>query len=121
MEKAFDLELRGKPGAQKVEVDANGREVRHDPEGDIPAVPGQELRLTLDVDVQNRALEAFADEAGAAVVMDCRNGDLLAMCSTPGFDANKFVRGLTGSEYRQLASYERKPLCLLYTSPSPRD
>jgi penicillin-binding protein 2 len=110
VEKAFDLELRGKPGAQKVEVDANGREVKHDPEGDIPAIPGQELRLTLDVDVQNRALEAFGDEAGAAVVMDCRNGDILCMVSAPSFDANRFVRGLTGVEYRALANFERRPL-----------
>lgn len=110
VEKAFDAELRGKPGAQKVEVDANGREVRHDTEGDIPATPGKEIKLTLDADVQNRALEVFGEEAGAAVVMDCRNGDILCMVSAPSFDANRFVRGLTGPEYRALNEYERRPL-----------
>jgi len=110
VEKAFDLDLRGKPGAQKVEVDANGREVRHDPDGDIPAVPGKEIQLTLDVDVQNRALEVFGEESGGAVMMDCRTGDILCMLSAPSFDANRFVRGLTGVEYRSLAAYERKPL-----------
>jgi penicillin-binding protein 2 len=110
VEKAFDLDLRGKPGAQKVEVDAGGREVRQDPEGDIRATPGKTIQLTLDVDVQNRALEVMGEESGAIVVMDCRTGDLLCMASAPSFDANRFVRGLSGDEYRQLAAYERKPL-----------
>ena len=110
VEKAFDLDLRGKPGAQKVEVDANGREVRQDPEGDIPAVPGKEIRLTIDADIQLRAEQVFGEESGAAVMMDCRTGDILCMFSGPSFDANRFVRGLTGAEYRALAEYERKPL-----------
>lgn len=110
VEKAFDLDLRGKAGAQKVEVDANGREVRQDSDGDIPATPGKVIELTLDADVQLRAEEVFGAESGAAVVMDCRTGDILCMYSGPSFDANKFVRGLTGAEYRELALYERKPL-----------
>jgi penicillin-binding protein 2 len=110
VEKAFDLDLRGKPGANKVEVDANGREVRRDAQGDIPATPGKEIQLTLDVDIQNRALEVMGDESGAIVVMDCRTGDLLCMLSAPSFDANRFVRGLSGAEYRALAGYERRPL-----------
>jgi penicillin-binding protein 2 len=120
IEKALDLELRGRPGAKKVEVDANGREVRHDEAGDIPAVPGKEVQLTLDVDIQNRALEVFGAESGGAVLMDCRTGDILCMVSAPSFDANRFVRGLTGAEYRALANYERKPLldkCLSGTYP----
>jgi len=110
VEKAFDLDLRGRPGAQKVEVDANGHEVRQDTEGDIPAVPGKQIQLTLDLDIQLRAMEVFGEESGAAVMMDCRNGDVLCMFSGPSFDANRFVRGLTGVEYRALNSYERKPL-----------
>jgi penicillin-binding protein 2 len=110
VEKAFDLDLRGKPGARKVEVDANGREVRQDPDGDIPAVPGKEIKLTIDADIQLRAEQVFGEESGAAVMMDCRTGDILCMFSGPSFDANRFVRGLTGAEYRGLAEYERKPL-----------
>ena len=110
VEKAFDLDLRGKPGAQKVEVDANGREVRQDPEGDVPAIAGKTIELTLDVDIQNRAMEVFGQESGAAVMMDCRTGDILCMFSGPSFDANRFVRGLTRAEYQALATYERKPL-----------
>ncbi|MBS0332350.1 MAG: penicillin-binding protein 2, partial [Proteobacteria bacterium] len=110
VEQAFDLDLRGKPGAQKVEVDANGHEVATDPAGDIKAVPGREIVLTLDADIQNRAMEVFGDESGAAVMMDCRTGDILCMYSGPSFDANKFVRGLTGIEYKELAQYDHKPL-----------
>jgi penicillin-binding protein 2 len=110
VEKSFDLELRGKPGAQKVEVDANGHEVSADPAGDIPAVPGKVIELTLDADVQNRAMEVFGDQSGAAVMMDCHTGDILCLFSGPSFDANRFVRGLTGAEYAALARYERKPL-----------
>jgi len=110
VEKAFDLQLRGRPGARKVEVDAAGREVRADPQGDITAVPGATIQLTLDADIQQRALEVFGDESGAAVMMDCRSGDILCMFSGPTFDANKFVHGLSGVEYRQLAKFDRKPL-----------
>jgi len=110
VEKAFDKDLRGRAGATKAEVDAQGRVVRLDPEGDIRPTPGKEIRLTLDADIQNRALEVMGEESGAIVMMDCRNGDLLCMVSAPSFDANRFVRGLSGAEYKALAEYERKPL-----------
>jgi len=110
VEKAFDQDLRGRAGATKAEVDAQGRVVRLDPEGDIRPTPGKEIRLTLDADIQNRALEVMGEESGAIVMMDCRNGDLLCMVSAPSFDANRFVRGLSGAEYKALAEYERKPL-----------
>ena len=110
VEKAFDSPLRGRAGATKAEVDAQGRVVKMDPEGDIPTTPGKEIRLTLDADIQNRALEVMGEESGAAVVMDCRNGDVLCMVSAPSFDANAFVRGVSGTDYRALSTYERKPL-----------
>ena len=110
VEKAFDKALRGRAGATKTEVDAQGRVVRLDPAGDVPPTPGKEILLTLDADIQNRALEVMGEESGAIVVMDIRNGDLLAMVSAPSFDANRFVKGLSGPEYKALAEYERKPM-----------
>jgi penicillin-binding protein 2 len=110
LERTYDLPMRGKPGAKKVEVDVKGRVVREDPGGDVPSVPGQALQLTLDADIQNRALEVFGSDSGAAVMMDCRTGDVLCMLSAPSFDANRFVKGLTGPEYRSLAEYDHKPL-----------
>lgn len=110
VEKAFDKDLRGRAGATKTEVDAQGRVVRLDPAGDVPPTPGKAIRLTLDADIQNRALEVMGEESGAIVMIDCRTGDLLCMASAPSFDANRFVRGLSGPEYKALAEYERKPL-----------
>ena len=110
VEKSYDLDLRGKAGARKVEVDVKGRVVREDPHGDIPSTPGAPIRLTLDADIQNRALEVFGEESGAAVMMDCRSGDILCLASAPSFDANAFVKGLTGPEYQALSKYDRKPL-----------
>ena len=110
VEKALDLQLRGKAGGQKVEVDSKGRVVREDPAGDVRPVPGAEVVLTLDADIQNRALEVFGEESGAAVMMDCRSGDVLCLMSAPSFDANQFVKGVPTAEYAALAQYERKPL-----------
>lgn len=110
VEKSLDLKLRGIAGAQKVEVDARGRVVRKDAKGDIRATPGKDVSLSLDADVQNRALEVFGEQSGACVVIDIRNGDVLCMSSAPSFDANKFVKGMSGPDYRMLANYERRPL-----------
>ncbi len=110
VEKSLDHELRGKAGAQKMEVDSRGRVIRKDPKGDVPAVPGKEIMLSLDADIQNRALEEFGKESGAAVMMDVRTGDVLCMTSAPSFDANQFVKGMPRNEYAALATYERKPL-----------
>jgi penicillin-binding protein 2 len=110
IEKSLDAQLRGKPGGQKVEVDSRGRVVKEDPNGDIKPTPGDEVVLTLDADVQNRALEVFGEESGAAVMMDCRTGDVLCLMSAPSFDANKFVKGLSAADYQALAQYDHKPL-----------
>ena len=96
--------------AQADGLDIGRRGLRLDPAGDIPPTPGKEMLLTLDADIQNRALEVMGEESGAIVVMDVRNGDLLAMVSAPSFDANRFVKGLSGAEYKALAEYERKPM-----------
>jgi penicillin-binding protein 2 len=110
VEKALDEALRGKPGGRKVEVDAKGRVVAEDPDGDHPAVPGAEVVLTLDADIQNRALEVFGSDSGACVVVDVRTGDILCLLSAPGFDANAFVSGVPGRVYKALAEYDHKPL-----------
>ncbi len=110
VEKALDIQLRGHPGGQKVEVDSVGRVIREDPAGDIHAIPGKDVVLTLDADIQNRALEVFGSDSGAAVMMDVRTGDVLCMLSAPSFDANHFVSGIPSAEYRALADYDHKPL-----------
>ncbi len=110
VEKSLDLQLRGKAGGHKVEVDSVGRVIREDPAGDLKAVPGDVVRLTLDADIQNRAMEVFGTDSGAAVMLDCHTGDILCMASSPSFDANAFVKGIPGDVYSALSKYERKPL-----------
>ncbi len=110
IEKALDTDLRGVAGGKRVEVDARGRVVAEDAAGSRAAVQGSEVLLTLDNDVQNRALEVFGEESGSCVVMDVRNGDILAMVSSPSFDPNLFVSGVPSKVYRALADYERRPL-----------
>ncbi|MNU83770.1 Penicillin-binding protein 2 [compost metagenome] len=110
IEKALDTDLRGEAGGKRVEVDVRGRVVAEDAAGSKAAIQGSEVLLTLDNDVQNRALEVFGEEAGSCVVMDVRNGDILAMVSSPSFDPNLFVSGVPSKVYRALADYERRPL-----------
>ncbi|WP_298126810.1 penicillin-binding protein 2 [Brevundimonas sp.] len=110
VEKALEDRLRGEPGGNRVEVDARGRVVGEDAENSRPPVPGAEVVLTLDADIQNKALEVFGEESGSCVVMDVRNGDILCMVSAPSFDPNLFVGGVPTAVYRAWADYERRPL-----------
>ena len=91
-------------------LDARGRVVAEDIGGSRPAVPGEDVVLTLDADVQNRALEVYGEESGGCVVMDVRTGDILCMVSAPSFDPNLFVGGVPSTIYNALRDYERKPL-----------
>ncbi|MGV9005339.1 MAG: penicillin-binding protein 2 [Brevundimonas sp.] len=110
VEKSLDEDLRGEAGGTRVEVDARGRVVGEDVGGSRPAIAGKDVVLTLDADIQNRALEVFGEESGACVVMDVRNGDILCMVSAPSFDPNLFVSGVPSNIYNALRDYERKPL-----------
>ncbi len=110
VEKALDLQLRGRAGGRKVEVDSIGRVIREVSDGDVKPVAGDTVQLTLDADIQNRALEVLGEQSGAAVMLDCRTGDILCLVSNPSFDANQFVKGVPASEYQALATYDHKPL-----------
>ncbi len=110
VEKSLDLQLRGRAGGKKVEVDSIGRVIREVTDGDVKPVPGDTVQLTLDADIQNRALEVLGDQSGAAVMLDCRTGDILCLVSNPSFDANQFVKGVPPAEYQALATYDHKPL-----------
>jgi penicillin-binding protein 2 len=110
IEKAYDKQLRGVAGGNKVEVNAQGQVVGLDPEGSIPPTQGQEIVLTLDADIQQRAIDVFGTESGAAVMMDIHTGEVLCMTSSPGFDPNLFVSGISSGAYKLLHDYEKNPL-----------
>ncbi|MFN2100746.1 penicillin-binding protein 2 [Altererythrobacter sp. MF3-039] len=108
LEKQFEQDLRGLPGARRVEVTASGRIVR-----DLETredVQGDPIRLTIDGPLQDYAARRIGLESGSVVVMDCRTGDLLCMASMPSFDPNSFSAGIGRVEYAMLREDERVPL-----------
>ena len=110
IEKSLDSVLRGVKGGRKVEVDSRGQVVREDPSGSIAAKAGSEVVLTLDADIQQRAIDVFGKESGAAVMMNVHTGEVLCMTSSPGFDPNLFVSGISSDVYKLLHDYDRNPL-----------
>lgn len=108
LEKFYEKDLRGKPGARRVEVTASGRIVRDlDTREDVP---GKTIKLTIDAGIQDYAARRIGIESGAAVVMDCQTGDILAMCSMPSFDPNSFSDGIGRLEWKMLSDDDHVPL-----------
>lgn len=108
LEKQFEKELRGVPGARRVEVTARGRIVRDlETREDIQGAP---VRLSIDGPLQDYAARRIGLESGSVVVMDCLTGDLLCMASMPSFDPNSFSDGIGSVEYAMLRDDERVPL-----------
>lgn len=108
LEKIYEKRLRGSPGARRVEVTAGGRVVRDLETRDD--VPGKPIKLTIDGPLQDYAARRIGLESGAVVVMDCRNGDLLAMASMPSYDPNSFSDGIGRIEWKMLADDDHVPL-----------
>lgn len=109
IEQTLDAELQGTWGLKQVEVDARGRVIRE--KGVVQApVPGGDLRLTLDAEVQAYAQHRLAGESGAAVGIDVQTGEIICLVSAPAFDPNRFARGIENAAYRALLNDERKPL-----------
>jgi penicillin-binding protein 2 len=115
VEGAYERQLHGKPGFKEILVNAAGRPVEK--QGDYAPqltsrapVAGADLILGLDVRVQKVAEEALAGKRGSVVALDPRTGDIIALASTPGFDPNDFVRGLSVAQYAVLQNDIDKPL-----------
>jgi len=108
IEKYYEDTLHGEVGLQQVEVNALGRVIRVLQSS--PPSPGMDLHLTVDANLQRVAMEAFGEDNGAAVAIDPRNGDILALVSNPGFDPNLFVEGISTQDYNALQTSDNKPL-----------
>lgn len=108
VEKAHEDVLHGQVGHQQVEVNARGRVIRT--LDSSPPFPGRDLHLYLDVGLQRAATEAMGEERGAVVAIDPRSGGVLALVSTPSFDPNLFVEGISVADYRALLNSPDKPL-----------
>jgi penicillin-binding protein 2 len=108
VEKFHDLDLRGRAGAVQLEVNAVGRVIRElDRE---EGVPGTEIGLTIDSELQKTVLERLGDESASAVVMDCRNGEVLAMATNPSFDPSLFNSGVSQAQWVEWTRNRRAPL-----------
>ncbi len=100
--------LRGAAGTKRIEVNAVGRVMRE--LGREEGRKGDALQLTLDSMLQNYLQARLGEESASAVVVDVEHGDILAMASSPAFDPNKFVRGITVADYNALQDSEYRPL-----------
>jgi penicillin-binding protein 2 len=108
VELSYERELHGTTGVEEVEVDAGGRAVRT--LSRTPPISGNNLRLSLDIKLQQTAEGAFADKRGALVAIDPTTGDILAYVSKPGYDPNLFVEGIDSASWEALNESPDKPL-----------
>jgi penicillin-binding protein 2 len=108
LEKEYEKLLHGTPGYELVEVNANQRPLRVLQR--VPAKPGKNLYLTIDERLQRATIAALDGQTGAAVAIDPRNGNVLAMVTVPSFDANLFVNGISQADYSALLENPEKPL-----------
>ena len=108
VERELEATLRGKAGTKKVEVNALGRVMREleRKEGS----KGANLKLTLDTNLQAYVRARLGTESASAVVLDCKTGEILAICSSPTYDPNKFVRGISFDDYGALRDDNHRPL-----------
>ncbi|MGI0494895.1 penicillin-binding protein 2 [Alkalinema pantanalense CENA528] len=104
LERIADEQLRGRWGSRLIEVDATGKELQM--LGIQKPISGQPLQLTLDVRLQQAAEKTLANRRGAAVVLNVKTGEVLAMASGPTFDPNLFTRKMTDREWNQLQSQD---------------
>jgi penicillin-binding protein 2 len=108
VESVYDRDLRGDPGARRIEVDAKGFEVRELTRE--PTSPGHDLYLTIDIDLQRAAEQAMRGRRGAVVALDPENGEVLALASVPAFDAQAIARGIPPERWKAITNDPAKPL-----------
>ncbi len=108
LEEFYNSSLSGEPGDKKLEVNARGRLIsllsKNNP------VPGDDVYLTIDLDLQKAAEEALFDKVGAVVALDPTNGNIRAMASNPGFNPEIFIKGISSKEWKELNDPKTHPL-----------
>jgi len=108
LERTQDQALRGRAGAVQLEVNAVGRVIRELDRRE--GMPGDDVTLTIDTDVQNAVLSRLGNESASAVVMDCRNGEVIAMATNPSFDPSLFNSGVSQTQWQEWTRNKRTPL-----------
>jgi penicillin-binding protein 2 len=108
IERTYNNYLTGKDGERQVLVDSLGRE--KDLLNESDSIIGNEIQLTLDLDLQSIADKALEGKVGAIVAMDPRNGEILVMASAPSFDPNSFSGRISGEEWNALMNHPDRPM-----------
>lgn len=108
IENTYETELHGKTGYAEIETNVQARAINT--VNSVPPVPGENLYLTLDIDLQKTAYDALGNFNGAVVAIDVKSGGVLVFASRPGFDPNPFVIGIANDAYQALQSSENQPL-----------
>ena len=108
LEKSLNKEIVGKAGYQRYEVNAFGKKVKE--LKFIKGIAGKNFKTTLDLEIQQFAGKLMQNKAGSICVMDIYTGDIIAMVSSPTFDANKFVHGINVKDWEDLLNNPNKPL-----------
>lgn len=108
LERFFDAYLKGQNGAEEVEVNAHGKKIKSLRK--VEPTQGYSLHLTIDAALQQTAWDAFEGRPGAAVVMDTRTGEILALVSSPSFDPNLFNGGISHREWKNISSNPFHPM-----------
>jgi len=109
LEKYYEDILHGTIGSRTVETNVQGRVIGK-PIKETPPIPGKNLRLSIDINLQLAAVEAIKDFKGSVIAIDPRNGDVLALVSNPSYDPNEFVTGISIENYKKLTGSEDQPL-----------
>ncbi|QQP94210.1 penicillin-binding protein 2 [Lysobacter enzymogenes] len=107
LERSYEQQLRGQVGYEQIETNVDGRPIRQ--VGHVPAKPGADLRLSIDLDLQRAMVTAFGEMDGSAVAVDPRTGEVLAMVSLPSYDSNLFVNGISSANYKALNDDPSRP------------
>lgn len=107
LERAFDKELRGKGGGELFIANEHGEKKQEIQK--VEKVNGENIQLTIDAYIQKEAFEHLKGNAGSTVVMNPKNGGLYALVSSPSFDPNKMVQGISQDDYNDYANDEDKP------------
>ena len=108
IERQYNRWLTGTAGSLQFLVDSSGRSI--ETVGEVPSVPGNSLRLTIDLDLQAVSELGLEGRKGAVVALDPRNGEILAMASAPTFDPNQFAAGFREADWRALNTDPASPL-----------
>jgi penicillin-binding protein 2 len=108
VERFHDVDLRGRAGEVQLEVNAVGRVIRELDRQE--GVQGAEVGLTIDADLQQSVLGHLGDESASAVVLDARNGEVLAMATNPSFDPSLFNSGISQAQWVEWTNNRRTPL-----------